>query len=76
MVTAKLICVFVFAYAKSRFSYDTSHIAIINQALYFSVCLGIFEIHEGKFWVNISKIFEDIEQVMTKIPLLVEEKKV
>ena len=25
-VTAKLICVFVFAYAKSRFSYDPAHI--------------------------------------------------
>ena len=27
LVTAKLICVFVFAYAKSRFSYDKAHIA-------------------------------------------------
>ena len=26
-VTAKLICVFVFAYAKSRFSHDAAHIA-------------------------------------------------
>ena len=25
-VTAKLICVFVFAYAKSRFSHDVAHI--------------------------------------------------
>ena len=25
-VTAKLICVFVFAYAKSQFSHDTAHI--------------------------------------------------
>ena len=25
-VTAKLICVFVFAYAKSRFSHDAAHI--------------------------------------------------
>ena len=25
-VTAKLICVFVFAYAKRRFSHDTAHI--------------------------------------------------
>ena len=25
-VTAQLICVFVFAYAKSRFSYDAAHI--------------------------------------------------
>ena len=27
-VTAKLICVFVFAYAKSRFSHDAAHIMI------------------------------------------------
>ena len=27
-VTAKLICVFVFAYAKSRISHDAAHIAI------------------------------------------------
>ena len=27
-VTAKLICVFVFAYAKSRFSHDAAHIII------------------------------------------------
>ena len=26
VVTAKLICVFVFAYAKSRFSHDAAHI--------------------------------------------------
>ena len=27
-VTAKLICVFVFAYSKSRFSHDAAHIRI------------------------------------------------
>ena len=27
-VTAKLICVFVFAYAKSRFSHDAAHMQI------------------------------------------------
>ena len=27
-VTAKLICVFVFAYAKSRFSHDAAHISV------------------------------------------------
>ena len=30
-VTAKLICVFVFAYAKSRFSHDEAHIAKTDQ---------------------------------------------
>ena len=29
MVTGKLICVFVFAYAKSRFSYNAAHIAVL-----------------------------------------------
>ena len=32
VVTAKLICVFVFAYAKIRFSHDTAHI------MYNSLC--------------------------------------
>ena len=27
-VTAKLICVFVFAYAKDRFSHDAAHMAV------------------------------------------------
>ena len=29
-VTAKLICVFVFAFAKSRFSHDAAHIRFLN----------------------------------------------
>ena len=29
-VTVKLICVFVFAYAKSRFSHDAAHLMIIK----------------------------------------------
>ena len=32
-VTAKLICVFVFAYAKSRFSHDTAHFPKILDTL-------------------------------------------
>ena len=28
-VTAKLICVFVFAYAKIRFSYDAAHMYVL-----------------------------------------------
>ena len=28
-VTAKLICVFVFAYAKNRFSYDAAHLPLL-----------------------------------------------
>ena len=32
MVTAKLICVFVFAYAKNRFSHDAAHIVVIASS--------------------------------------------
>ena len=31
-VTAKLICAFVFAYAKSRFSHDGAHIFAVNHS--------------------------------------------
>ena len=37
MVTAKLICVFVFAYAKHWFSHDTAHICSFSESLF---CLG------------------------------------
>ena len=30
-VTAKLICAFVFAYAKSRFSHDAAHILVVSH---------------------------------------------
>ena len=30
-VTAKLICVFVFAYAKCRFSHDAAQISVLNE---------------------------------------------
>ena len=32
-VTAKLICVFVFAYAKSRFSHNEAHILFVSRLL-------------------------------------------
>ena len=32
-ITAKLICVFVFAYAKSRFSYQEAHNKRIGQVI-------------------------------------------
>ena len=31
-VTAKLICVFVFAYSKSRFSHDAAHLIVASPA--------------------------------------------
>ena len=35
-VTAKLICVFVFAYAKSRFSHNTAQIIIVYLFVQFA----------------------------------------
>ena len=48
-VTAQLICVFVFAYAKNRFSHDEAHISIAQQ--YFSrdchkVVLVVLDVEE------------------------------
>ena len=34
-VTAKLICVFVFAYAKNRFSHDAAHLSLSSYTLKF-----------------------------------------
>ena len=34
-VTAKLICVFVFAYAKNRFSHNEAHIQCLPSSLKF-----------------------------------------
>ena len=41
-VTAKLICVFVFAYAKSRFSLDAAHLIVIFQKLKQNPKLKVF----------------------------------
>ena len=48
-VTAKLICIFVFAYAKSRFSHDAAHIAKLG----FQVAYIIFSYFcsKHKLWV-------------------------
>ena len=35
-VTAKLICIFVFAYAESRFSHDEAHIISFIMEIYLS----------------------------------------
>ena len=50
-VTAQLICVFVFAYAKSRFSHDAAHIMLCNFRQYHQneayVALFSIEVHLG-----------------------------
>ena len=38
-VTAKLICVFVFAYAKSRFSHDAAHMLLMSVSVQSSLFL-------------------------------------
>ena len=35
-VTAKLICVFVFAYAKNRFSHDAAHLQVAVFPVYYA----------------------------------------
>ena len=42
-VTAKLICVFVFAYSKSRFSHDAAHMSKYNKHTTKSDIVGIRE---------------------------------
>ena len=37
-VAAKLICVFVFAYAKSRFSHDVAHIYVYIAVMFILNC--------------------------------------
>ena len=40
VVTAKLICVFVFAYAKSRISHDKAHLVVATSSgLTLQICL-------------------------------------
>ena len=46
-VTAKLICVFVFAYAKSRFSYDAAHTFLQPNSPGVDRCSRHFIIPEG-----------------------------
>ena len=42
-VTAKLICVFVFAYAKSRFSHDEAHIEKVGFTRVYIVFLFLLQ---------------------------------
>ena len=55
-VTAKLICVFVFAYAKSRFSHDKSH---MNDNIMFDCyyCINLTTAKNKKKTKNISTLY-------------------
>ena len=44
-ITAKLICVFVFAYAKIRFSHDEAHITV-NQLFFMAVYFHFFILND------------------------------
>ena len=48
MVTAKLICVFVFAYAKSRVSHDEAHITI-TLALFYTMKANMYSCERDNF---------------------------
>ena len=56
-VTAKLICVFVFVYAKSRFSHDVAHICLsipkTHDRYFFLLTFGC--LHLDKFSVNLNE---------------------
>ena len=49
MVTAKLICVFIFAYAKSRFSQDAVHFMSLFQKLIHSET-AIYDVLQDFFY--------------------------
>ena len=38
VLSAKLICVFVFAYAKSRFSYNKAHLSVNHEEIIIICC--------------------------------------
>ena len=64
-VTAKLICVFVFAYAKSRFSHDEAHIS------------GIFLVSSGAEFRPLPQWdFGDFFPNLKKIPISNKKKKI
>ena len=58
-VTAKLICVFVFEYAKSRFSHDAAHLKVKTRMSYHRV--------------KPPKGLNELQTVKTQIRLLLEE---
>ena len=66
-VTAKLICVFVFAYAKSRFSHDAAHVVSVRGDFLFLLILRIggvillwhsqglpYSYFESSLWANVT----------------------
>ena len=60
-VTAKLICVFVFAYAKSRFSHDTAHLKVKTRFdVYETLCPQQMLVHKGGQIKNWSGEYRDI----------------
>ena len=60
-VTAKLICVFVFSYAKSRFSHDAAHIIMRKPAL----CISHQQSRSA--W---SSAYSDDQQLTCSLPRL------
>ena len=55
---AKLICVFVFTYAKIRFSHDAAHISVIvkyHQINAYTVLIEIVDSNYGGYFVIINR---------------------
>ena len=54
-VTMQLICAFVLAYAKSRFSHDVTQIMVLG-----SFCVCIQEIDQTSLFAYVEKFFKEI----------------
>ena len=72
---AKLICVFVFTYAKSRFSHDAAHI-LTNEQVSLKVKVTWLIFMTNIFWVPcLLKVLDYMSLVMRKLALCICENK-
>ena len=65
-VTAKLICVFVFAYAKSRFSHDETHmygVPFYYKISIFDIINSILSYHKFDFVISQNELDFVISQI-------------
>ena len=55
-VTAKLVCVFVIAYTKSRFSHDEAHIMFDHSISLYTTEIDVHQCHDLKQTFKLIKI--------------------
>ena len=65
-VTGKLICVFVFAYAKSRYSQDEAHLLVVLCSDYFVQSLSCGKNNDCQF--KSIKIFTKLIRFTIRVP--------